>query len=438
MNKFKITISLFSILFVFSLFFSLTAEAAKKEAEPNNVKEKASVIQQQDYEVEGTISDSNDVDFYRVNLSKQGKYRFDSILGNQLTTNRNYYNAYKLNLYNSNGQLIETSAPNESYVDNEKFYFQTIEKTLNQGTYYIEVQVTNKSLNISNEPYLLLLNDGTVSITSLKATLSSPQPTNKSIKWTASAKGADLQYQFSVYANNKWVTVQNYSYENTLNWQPQNPGTYKVKVTVRNTFSGKIVSKESNYTVFKPSDFSIVSFKANKKSPQTRGTKMTFSVQAKGEYLEYRYRVYDGGKWYTAKNYSSNKSYSSYPYYRGTYKVVVDVRQKGTTKVKTKVITMNIKEAPAYSMYLSYYLASNSGKFSVRNTGKGSMEINKIQLYNGKKLIYSYSAKDWKINAGGNKTFKFTPKNKLTNFNNSTHSKVTYTYDGIKHTAELK
>ena len=34
-----------------------------------------------------------------------------------------------------------------------------------------------------------------------------------------------------------------------------------------------------------------------------------------------------------------------------TYKVAVDVRQKGTTKVKTKVITMNIKEAPAYSMY---------------------------------------------------------------------------------------
>ena len=244
--------------------------------------------------------------------------------------------------------MIETSTPNQSYLDNEKYYFQTIKATLNQGTYYIEVQVTDKSVNISNQPYLLLLNDGTVSITSLKANLSSPQPTNKSINWTASAMGADLQYQFSVYANNKWVTVQNYSYENTLNWQPQNPGTYKVKVTVRNTFSGKIVSKESNYTVFKPSDFSIVSFKANKKSPQTRGTKMTFSVQAKGDYLEYRYRVYDGGKWYIAQNYSSSKSYASSPYYKGKYQVAVDVRQKGTTQAKTKIITMNIKEAPAY------------------------------------------------------------------------------------------
>ena len=66
------------------------------------------------------------------------------------------------------------------------------------------------------------------------------------------------------------------------------------------------------------------------------------------------------------------------------------------------------------------------------------MEINKIQLINEKKLIYSYSAKGWEINAGGNKTFTFTPKNKLTNFNNSTHSKVTYTYDGMQHIAELK
>src|SRR5690242_19059350 len=111
MNKVKITISLFSILFVFSLFFSITAEAAKKEVEPNNVKEKARVIQQEDYGVEGTISDSNDVDFYRVDLSKQGTYRFDSILGNVLNRNRNYYNSYKLNLYNSNGQLIKTSTP---------------------------------------------------------------------------------------------------------------------------------------------------------------------------------------------------------------------------------------------------------------------------------------------------------------------------------------
>lgn len=432
-------ISLLSILFVFSCFFSITAEAAKNETEPNNTKEQANVIKQLD-EVKGTISDSNDVDFYKVTLSKQGKYRLDSILGNEINTNRNHSDSYKLKLYGSNGQVIQTSTTNEDYLDNEKYYYQTIETTLDKGTYYIEVQVTNKWTTINNEAYLLLsqFNDGTVSITSLKANASSPQPTNKTIKWTATAKGAQLEYQFSVYSNKGWTIVQNYSSENTLYWKPQNPGTYKVKVTVRNTSSGKTVSKESSYTVFKPSDFSIVSFKANKKSPQARGTKMTFTVQAKGEYLEYSFRVYDGGKWQTVKNYSSTKKYTGYPYYKGTYKVAVDVRQKGTTKVKTKVITMNIKEAPSYSMYLTYYHSSNTGKFSVHNYGKGVLTINKIQLYNGKKVIYSYSPTNWKLNPDGDKTFTFTPKNKLTKFNNSTYSKVTYTYDGIKHTAELK
>lgn len=329
MNQVKLTIGLLSCLIVFSYFFPMTAEAAKTEAEPNNVKEKASFIQQVD-------------------------------------------------------------------------------------------------------------DDGTVSITSLKASLSSPQPTNKLIKWTATAKGANLQYQFSVYDNKNWVTVQNYSFENTLNWQPKNPGTYKVKVTARNTLSGKTVSQESNYIVFKPSDFSIVSFNANKKSPQVRGSKITFSVQTKGEYLEYQYRVFAGGKWYTAKKYSRDKSFTGYPNYRGTYKVAVDVRQKGTTLVKTKVITMNIKEAPAYRMHLSYYYSSNVGNFTIYNNGKGVMKITKIQLYNGKKLIYSYSPKNWSLNPNNNKTFKFTPKSKLSKFNNSTYSKVTYTYDGITHTAELK
>lgn len=439
MKQVKITLSILSFLVVFSYFFATTAEAANTETEPNDVKEKASVIQQLD-EVEGTISNSTDVDFYQVTLSKQGTYRLDSILGNEISTNRNHSDSYKLKLYRSNGQLIQTSTTNGAYLDNEKFYFQTIETTLEKGTYYIEVLVTNTRTSINNEAYLLKsqFNDGTVSITSLKANATSIQPANKTIKWTATAKGAQLEYQFSVYSNKKWTIVQNYSFENTLLWKPQNPGKYKVKVTVRNTVSGKTVSKESNYTIFKPSDFSIVSFEANKKSPQARGTKMTFTAQAKGEYLEYRFRVYDGGKWQTVKNYSSTKKYTGYPYYKGKYKVAVDVRQKGTTKVKTKVITMNIKEAPSYSMYLSYYLSSNSGEFSVHNLGEGVLKINKIQLYNGKKMIYSYSPKNWSVNPDGDKTFKFTPKNKLTKFNNSTYSKVAYTYDGIKHTAELK
>ena len=115
-------ISLLSILLVFGCFFSITAEAAKSETEPNNGKEQATIIKQLD-EVEGTISNSNDVDFYQVTLSKKGTYRLDSILGNEISTNRNHSDSYKLKLYHSNGQLIQTSTTNESYLDNEKVLF---------------------------------------------------------------------------------------------------------------------------------------------------------------------------------------------------------------------------------------------------------------------------------------------------------------------------
>ncbi|AZV44913.1 hypothetical protein BAOM_4333 [Peribacillus asahii] len=437
MRQIKGMIGVLSFLCMFS-FFITTAEAAKIEAEPNNVREKATSIKLLE-EVEGSITNNSDVDFYRVSLSTKGTFRVHSILGNEFDTNRNYYESYKLRLYNASGQLIQTSTAYGAYLENELFYFQKIEAALEKGTYYIAVQVTNNQFTFNNEPYLLLqeFNDGKVSITSLKSNVVSPQPTNKTIKWTAKAKGVDLQYKFSVYSNKKWTTLQNYSSKSSVNWTPNKAGKYKVKVTVRNTVSGKTVSKESSYTVFKPSDFSIVSFTANKKSPQIQGTTITYTVKTKGSYLEYRYRVYEKGKWYTAKNYSSKKSYSAFPYYTGTYKVAVDVRQKGTNKVKTKIITLTIKEAPAYRMNLNYDYSKNSASFFIDNNGSKTLTVNKIQLYNGNKVIYSYSPKNWTVKVQGSKTFTFKPKNRLATFNSSTYSKITYTYDGIKHTGKL-
>ena len=48
------------------------------------------------------------------------------------------------------------------------------------------------------------VHDGTVKISALKPSLSSPRPSNKTIKWTAKLHGVDLQYKFSVYSNKKW------------------------------------------------------------------------------------------------------------------------------------------------------------------------------------------------------------------------------------------
>ena len=278
--------------------------------------------------------------------------------------------------------------------------------------------------------------DGNVKITALKPSLSSPRPYNKTIKWTASSHGVDLQYKFSVYSNKKWVTIKNYSSTRTVNWKPTKAGTYKVRVDVWSKASGKKAYKVANYTVFKPSDFSITSFTANKKSPQTAGTYLTYTAKAKGAYLEYQFRVNNGYGWYTAQDYSTKNTFSTYPY-TGNFRVAVNVRQKGTTKVKQKIVSIQIKENPSYYMRSNYEINYNYGWLTVNNYGYKNLKVTKYQLINNDKVIYTYTPKDWIVIGRDTETFYYYPNKKVTSFNYYTYWKITYTYDGMQHTAYL-
>ena len=218
-------------------------------------------------------------------------------------------------------------------------------KPAKTGKYNVKVEVRRSEHpnSIISKQVTYDVTDGKVRISSLKANLSSPRPVSTNIKWTAKASGINLEYKFSVYENKKWKTIKNYSTKNYVNWQPKKSGSYKVKVTVHSKATGKTATKVSTYTIFKPSSFSIVSLKASQKSPVKAETKINFTAKGKGSYLEYRFRVYNGFYWDTVQNYSSKKTYSGIPYNKGTYKVAVDVRQKGTKKVKTKILTFKVK-----------------------------------------------------------------------------------------------
>ena len=307
------------------------------------------------------------------------------------------------------------------------------------GTYTVKVEVrkADSPNAIISKETTYKVHDGAVKISSFKPSLTSPGPTNKTIKWTAKAQGVDLQYKFSVYSNKKWSSIQNYSSKNAVNWKPKNAGNYKIKVEVRSKASGKKAYKTVNYSIFKPSAFSITSFKANKKSPQTAGTYITYSARAKGEHLEYRFRVNNGYGWYTAQDYSGKRNFSVSPYYSGKLTVAVNVRQKGTTKVKTKKVKINIKENPSYYMNANYDIPYNSGYLKVTNNGYKNLKVTKLQLINDDKTIYSYSPKDWITIGRNTETFYYYPKNKLTKFNYYTYWKITYIYDGLTHTAYL-
>ena len=221
-----------------------------------------------------------------------------------------------------------------------------------------------------------------------------------------------------------------------MNWKPTKAGTYKVRVDVWSKASGKKAYKVANYTVFKPSDFSITSFTANKKSPQTAGTYLTYTAKAKGAYLEYQFRVNNGYGWYTAQDYSTKNTFSTYPY-TGNFRVAVNVRQKGTTKVKQKIVSIQIKENPSYYMRSNYEINYNYGWLTVNNYGYKNLKVTKYQLINNDKVIYTYTPKDWIVIGRDTETFYYYPNKKVTSFNYYTYWKITYTYDGMQHTAYL-
>ncbi|MFN7251952.1 MAG: triple tyrosine motif-containing protein [Anaerobacillus sp.] len=319
----------------------------------------------------------------------------------------------------------------QKYSTNNKFKW-TPSKT---GKYTIKVEVRRPEHPNSplSKKMTYEIKDGNVKITSLKANKQSPHPTNTTIKWTAKAEGVDLEYKFSAYQNKKWVTIQNYSSKNTANWKPTTAGDYKVKVEVRSKASGKKATREAKYKIFKPSSFSISSFKSDQSLKQAAGTFNIFTVKSTGSYLEYRYRIKYYGQWYTVQDYSSDKTFYWTPPESGKFTVAVDVRQRGTTKKQTKTVTLDVRERPNFYMNTDYYIHQNYGYFTVQNYGYSNLKVNKIELINNDKVIYTHSPKDWITIGRRNDTFYFYPKNKLTQFNYSTVIKAHYTYDGVSH-----
>ena len=312
-------------------------------------------------------------------------------------------------------------------------------KPTRAGRYYIKVEVRRSQYpnRIVSKQISYDITDGKVYVTSLKANMSSPRPTSTSIKWTAWGKGVNLEYKFSVYQNKKWKTIKNYSTRNYTYWKPKSAGAAKVQVTVRSKLSKKTATKTVNYTIFKPSYFSTPSLKSNISTKQAAGTYFYFTAKSSGSYLEYRFRVYNGYYWYTVQDYSRSRYLSWAPYSSGKFKVAVDVRQKGTKNVKTKKLSLDIKESPNASFNADYDIYYNSGYLKVTNYGYSNIKVTKMQFLNNSKVIYTYYPKNWITIGRTYQTYYFSPKKAVSQFSYNTVIKVYYTYDGLTHTAYL-
>ena len=76
------------------------------------------------------------------------------------------------------------------------------------------------------------------------------------------------------------------------------------------------------FTVSQPTSATLVSFTANKTSPQVSGSSITFTATANsGSSTLYKFYVYDGSSWKTVQDYSSKNSFTWQPTSTGSYKI---------------------------------------------------------------------------------------------------------------------
>lgn len=191
--------------------------------------------------------------------------------------------------------------------------------------------------------YTISSSSSTVAISSVKTSLTSPQVVGAKISITAYASGGSSRlYKFRIYEGSTWKTVKNYSTSSTYSWTPTKAAAYKIRVYVKDSKTGKIVSKEISYTI--SSGIKVTAINASKTSPQKRNTAITLTAKGSGSAnILYKFTIYDGRYWRLAQDFSSTSTYSWKPTKAAIYKIWVDAKDKVTGKKAYRQIYYTIQ-----------------------------------------------------------------------------------------------
>ncbi|WP_216829297.1 triple tyrosine motif-containing protein [Alkalihalobacterium elongatum] len=255
----------------------------------------------------------------------------------------------------------------------------------------------------------------------------SPQPANTTVTLTANTSaGTNPVYRFSVHDGKKWTTIRNYSSSKTAKWKPTKPGSYKLKVEVRNKSSRKNFEDQRviNYTVFQRA--SIKSVNTNKTSPQPSNTsvRVTASSNSNKNNL-FKFSVYDGNKWRTVQKYSSNNKLTWKPTKSGSYKIKVEVKHRLSKNKRDHERTINYRVyAPARINSLkadkSLTQPINTNIILTTSTNSSSNNLIQYRVHDGERwrTVQSYSSDrklNWKPTKPGTYKVKARVKHKSSN-----------------------
>ncbi len=217
-----------------------------------------------------------------------------------------------------------------------------------------------------------------LALSSVKADKTSAN-VGEAVTWTASASGGTgtLKYYFILYKDGSRIATRSYSTAKTFSYIPTEPGTYKVRVYVKDADGTKIKKLSSGVTVSE-AVFTISSLKANKTAADT-GETITWTATASGGSgaLKYYFILYKDGSRIATRSYSTAKTFSYTPSEAGTYKVRVYVKDADDTKISklSGAVTVTSKA----SLYVSscIYITSKEPSSSVYVNGRV------VDYYNG-------------------------------------------------------
>jgi hypothetical protein len=192
----------------------------------------------------------------------------------------------------------------------------------------------------------------------------SPQNPGAQINFIAVGQGGSgsYEYQYMLYngSTRLWTTLRAFSTTPNLTWDTTGllAGNYVVQVYVRSagTTSPRDAFAQLSYTltdpVPPPQPAATAILVADKLSPQTLGTTVTFVASGTGGSgsYEYRYLIYDAAArtWSTPQPYSGKNNFAWTPTQAGNYVIQVDVRNAGSINHREAFTTYNYQiTAPA-------------------------------------------------------------------------------------------
>jgi len=207
--------------------------------------------------------------------------------------------------------------------------------------YYFAVRAYNQSRLESPLSQEVSTAGSLLTISSLVSSLRAPQPAGASITFNVSSSGgvAPAQYKWLVYDGATWRTEKDWSTSNSFVWTPAqvNP-SYHVQVWARSagksTDAPETPAASASMAFPIVASLSVTNLLSDLPSPQHLGGNIEFTAAASGGLAphEFKWLIFDGARWTTARNWSPANTFMWTPTAAGPdFKVGVWVRSAMST-----------------------------------------------------------------------------------------------------------